>query len=140
MFPNVLFAGLRLRGVDYSESSSTRYQGPASGGSDDWRDTTKRVNNQLDSDLGEGNSSFYNCNSFLFIQNLLVIIYFYLNFSYRTYIFASYQGSGHPIGLYFLLMLRRKCMFFEKEDGDLNYSVLRYIRNSAMVNNLMPDG
>lgn len=44
---------LRLRGVDYSESSSTRYQGPSSGVSDDWKATTKRVNNQLDNDLEE---------------------------------------------------------------------------------------
>lgn len=48
-------AGLRLRGVDYSESSSSsqkRYNGPGESDADNWKETTKRVNTQLDNDLG----------------------------------------------------------------------------------------
>ncbi|KAA0198651.1 hypothetical protein HAZT_HAZT005545 [Hyalella azteca] len=45
---------LSLRGIDYSESSgSTRYQGPGVGDEADWKQTSKRVNQQLDNDLEE---------------------------------------------------------------------------------------
>ncbi|KAF2364626.1 Target SNARE coiled-coil domain [Trinorchestia longiramus] len=46
---------LRLRGIDYSESSgsSKRYEGPELDDEADWKQTTKRVNKQLDTDLEE---------------------------------------------------------------------------------------
>lgn len=44
---------LRLRGVDYSEPSSKRFNHTSASTSDDWKESTKRVNKQLDDDLDE---------------------------------------------------------------------------------------
>lgn len=44
---------LRIRGIDYSETSSKRYDGPVAAGEtgQHWRETTAKVNRQIDDDL-----------------------------------------------------------------------------------------
>ena len=48
---------LRIRGIDYDNSSSGRYEGPLKSPQDsdpqDWRATTKKVDKQIDDDLDE---------------------------------------------------------------------------------------